>query len=131
MAKAKSKSGKASGESRTAEGKGFTLVRKGVYKTPNTTKLEITVKKLGTAPDDKKFVLKDGRLLKDMVELANALEYMSDDVFSHHVNNFKNDFKTWVEDVFSEKELAAEMHKAKTKADMQLALLRHIVKKTF
>ena len=129
-AKPKSSSSKSSDGSQTGA-TGGTIVQKRVYHTPNTTRLEILVKKIGTAPHDKKFVLKDGRLLKDFVELAHALEHMSDDVFNHHVNNFKNDFKKWVEDVFGEKELAAEIAKVKTRSDMQLAVLKHIVKQTF
>ena len=118
-----------SGRSRNSSG--VSIVQKSVYRTPNTTKLEIMVKKIGEAPPDKKFVLKDGRLLKDMVELSHALEHMSDDVFNHHVNSYKNDFKNWITDVFGEKELASQIEKAKTRTDLQLAILRHIVKKIF
>ncbi len=110
---------------------GVSIVQKRVYKTPNTTRLEILVKKIGEVPADKRFILKDGRLLKDMVELSHALEHMSDDVFNHHVNSYRNDFKNWVADVFGEKELASQIEKAKTRADMQLAILKHIVKTMF
>ena len=110
---------------------GVNIIRKSVYKTPNTTRLEIMVRNIGEAPPDKRFVLKDGRLLKDMVELSHALEHMSDDVFNHHVNAYRNDFKNWVGDVFGEKELASQIDKAKTRTDLQLAILRHIVKKIF
>lgn len=110
---------------------GTTVVQKAVYRTPNTTRLEILVKKIGEAPHDKRFVLKDGRVLKDLVELSHALEHMSDDVFSHHINAAKNDFRSWVKDVFGKNELAAQLEKAKTRADMQLAVLKHIVKETF
>ncbi|MBI2580910.1 hypothetical protein HYV85_03815 [Candidatus Woesearchaeota archaeon] len=127
MSKAKRSSEKSSGNA----GKGVTVVQKSVYRTPNTTRLEILVKKIGEAPHDKRFVLKDGRVLKDLIELSHAIEHMSDDVFSHHVNAFKNDFRNWVRDVFGKKELAAELEKAKTRSDIQLAVLRHIVKETF
>ncbi len=110
---------------------GTTVVQKAVYSTPNTTRLEILVKKVGEAPHDKRFVLKDGRILKDIVELAHALEHMSDDVFNHHVNAFRNDFRNWAKDVFGKSELAGELEKAKTRAEMQLAVLKHIVKETF
>jgi len=89
------------------------------------------VKKLGEAQNEKRFVLKDGRVLKDLVELAHALDYMSDDVFNHHVNQFRNDFGRWVADVFGEKELAASLDKAKTKNEVQLVVLKHIVKSAF
>ena len=111
---------------------GTTVIQKAVYRAPNnTTKLEILVKKIGEAPHDKCFVLKDGRVLKDLVELAHSLDHMSDDVFNHHVNNSKNDFRNWIRDVFGQKELAAELEKAKTRSDLQLAVLKHIVKETF
>lgn len=110
---------------------GTTVVRKAVYRSPNTTTLEILVRKIGEAPNDKRFVLKDGRVLKDLVELAHALDHMSDDVFNHHVNAFRNDFRNWVRDVFSQKELAAELEKAKTRSGLQLAVLKHIVRETF
>ena len=114
-----------------SDSSGMSIVQKSVYKTPNTTRLDILVKKIGEAPQDKKFILKDGRLLKDMVELSHALEHMSDDVFNHHVNSYRNDFKNWIADVFGEKELAAQIEKAKTRTDMQLAILKHIVKTMF
>lgn len=110
---------------------GTTVVRKAVYRSPNTTTLEILVRKIGEAPNDKRFVLKDGRVLKDLVELSHALDHMSDDVFNHHVNAFRNDFRNWVRDVFSQKELAAELEKAKTRSGLQLAVLKHIVRETF
>ena len=127
MSKAKRSSERSSGNA----GKGVTVVQKSVYNTPNTTRLEILVKKIGEAPHDKRFVLKDGRVLKDLVELSHALEHMSDDVFSHHVNAFRNDFRNWTKDVFGKSELAGELAKAKTRSDLQLAVLKHIVKETF
>ena len=124
--------GKKAKSASSKSNKGTTVVQKAVYRAPNnTTKLEILVKKIGEAPHDKRFVLKDGRVLKDLVELSHALEHMSDDVFNHHVNNSKNDFRNWVRDVFSQKELAAELEKAKTRSELQLAVLKHIVKETF
>ena len=130
MGKKNSSRSSSSAHSRS-DSSGMSIVQKRVYRTPNTTRLEILVKKIGEAPRDKRFVLKDGRLLKDMVELSHALEHMSDDVFNHHVNSYRNDFKNWIADVFGEKELAAQVEKAKTRTDMQLAILKHIVKTMF
>mgnify|MGYP001562947977 FL=1 len=123
--------GHKSGSAGNSAGDAFTVVQKRVYKTPNTTRLEILVRNIGEAPHDKRFVLKDGRLLKDFVEMAHALEHMSDDVFNHHVNAYKNDFRNWIRDIFGDKELAATIEKAKTRTEMQLAVLKHIVNKTF
>ena len=45
-------------------------------------------------------------------------------VFAHHVNSEKNDFATWINDVFGERWLAAKVRSAKTKAEMKNALRR-------
>ena len=83
---------------------------------------------LGEAPQEHHFYLRDGKRLKSLRELAEALENMSDDVFKHHVNEVKNDFSKWIEEIFGEKELAKEMKKAKSRIDTQLTILRHILK---
>ena len=41
------------------------------------------------------------------MDLADALRDMSDDLFSHHVNDARNDFANWVHHVFEEPDLDA------------------------
>ncbi len=94
-------------------------------------KVEITVKRFIEAPEDKRFVLNDGRILKDLKELADALEHMSEDVFRHHVNEAKNDFSNWARDVLNEKELAEDLQKLDSQLHAQIAVLKHIAKKAF
>jgi hypothetical protein len=72
------------------------------------------------------FKLKDGKELLNLHELAIALRQMNDDVFSHHVNENKNDFASWIKDCMGEKQLASELSKYKTKTSNELAVLRHI-----
>lgn len=91
--------------------------------------VKIVTQKLGEAPKEYHFVLQDGKKLKSLQELAGALETMGEDVFRHHVNEFKNDFATWINDVFNEKKLSDEMRKINDKVESELKLLRHIVKK--
>jgi hypothetical protein len=92
---------------------------------------KITLKKhiLGEAPQEKVFYLADGRKLKSLVELTEALENMTEDVFRHHVNEAKNDFSNWINDVFKDKELAQDMKDVRDKADAEIRLLKHFVKK--
>ncbi|MBM3200132.1 hypothetical protein FJZ53_04275 [Candidatus Woesearchaeota archaeon] len=52
------------------------------------------------------FYLSDGRALKSLRELAEALEDMSEETFRHHVNSEKNDFANWIRDVITDEELA-------------------------
>ena len=92
--------------------------------------LEVIIKKkiLGEAPEEHHFVVADGKRLKNVLELADALETMSEEIFRHHANEFKNDFSSWVRDVFYDHSLAEDISRAKTKFETQIAILRRIVK---
>src|SRR3989338_2785773 len=61
-------------------------------------KVKVTIRKkmFGKAPVEHTFYLKDGKQVKTMMELADQLEGMTDDVFQHHVNIMKNDFANWI-----------------------------------
>ncbi len=102
-----------------------------VGRSANLTYLELAAKKFVDAAEDKAFVLKDGRLLKNLKELADALEHMSEDVFSHHVNSGRNDFSNWVRDVLNESELAEDLQAIDGQLHAQIAVLKHIAKKAF
>ena len=79
--------------------------------------------------EDKFFELFNGERLSHFIELAHSLEEMRDEVLAHHVNKEKNDFATWIQDVFEEKDLAKEI-RLKTKAqDIQIIIYKYIIKK--
>ena len=92
--------------------------------------LEVIIKKkiLGEAPEEHHFVVADGKKLKNVLELADALETMSEEIFRHHANEFKNDFSSWVRDVFYDHSLAEDISRAKNKLETQIAILRRVVK---
>jgi len=98
-------------------------------KSSSTYEITIQRQRWGHAPEKYHFVLKSGQRIKSIQDLASSLEHMADDTFHHHVSEFKNDFSTWVEDVFNEKDLATEMQKVSNKIDTEIKLLRRIVKK--
>jgi hypothetical protein len=79
------------------------------------------------APEQYVFVLVDGRRLRDVKELADALDSMADHVYGHHVNPQRNDFAQWIEDIFREAELAAELRHSHNKHHAQIILYRHIL----
>ena len=93
-------------------------------------RVEVIIRKkvLGEAPEEHHFVVADGKKLKNVLELADALETMSEEIFRHHANEFKNDFSSWVKDVFYDHSLAEDISRAKTKFETQIAILRRIVK---
>lgn len=65
------------------------------------------------------FRLKNGTILRSILDLYHYLHIMPVTEFSHHVNGRKNDFAKWVGDVFSKKELSTKMKKCKTREEMR------------
>jgi len=92
--------------------------------------VEVIIRKklLGEAPVEHHFVVADGRKLKNIIELADALETMTEEIFSHHVNEAKNDFSNWVKDVFYDHSLAEDLSRAKNRLETQIVVLRRLVK---
>jgi hypothetical protein len=70
------------------------------------------------------FFMKSGQAIKTLGELMQVLEDMSDEDFSHHVNENKNDFALWTEHSLHNKDLANKIRSAKTRLAL-LALLEH------
>jgi hypothetical protein len=58
------------------------------------------------------FVLCTGAKLKSLLELAVAVRTMSDETFASHVTVNRNDFSSWVRDVFGMPELATKLFEA-------------------
>lgn len=73
-------------------------------------------KLLGNVPEEKVFWCSDGKVLKNMPELETALKEMSEETFSYHSNEIKNDFSNWVRDVIGDEELANNLQKSATSA---------------
>ena len=71
----------------------------------------------------------DGSEIKNLLELAHSIEKMSDDSFYYHVNENKNDFSSWVKDVFNQEELANEISKKNGRLETQAAILKFLVGK--
>ncbi len=68
---------------------------------------------LEDVPDRYAFLLKDGKKLLNVEELAKALRKMEHDVFYHHVSEEKNDFHNWIRDIVLDLELAEKIMNAK------------------
>ncbi len=65
-------------------------------------------------PEENMFMLSDGRKLRSLRDLRNALENMSEGIFSNHVYGRKNDFANWIKKIFNEPKLANITRKCKT-----------------
>jgi hypothetical protein len=86
-----------------------------------------TGKKSEDVPYELRFWVCDGRILKNVNDLANALRTMNKETFKYHVNRDKNDFSAWVAEVIGDKELAERMQRAKTQKEM-IEVVRKSVK---
>jgi len=64
------------------------------------------------------FKLYGGGTIHTLPGLQEALLDMSDIAFSHHCNNHRNDFSSWVKDVFNEPHLAKQLEQKKTRLAM-------------
>lgn len=77
-------------------------------------KCENTAEEARVSPE-LQFKLHEGNTISSIAELQKALVHMDDIAFAHHVNEHKNDFASWIKDVFKDETLANQMAKRKTK----------------
>jgi hypothetical protein len=82
-------------------------------------------KKAAEIPPENYFMLRDGTAIKSLEDLAMMLDKISDEDFSFHVNEEKNDFANWVMGVFGKKKLADALNALKDKKESQIFLLKH------
>ncbi len=80
----------------------------------------------GSAPEEQHFKIVNGQRAKDLKELLQVMQQMDEQVFQHHVNETKNDFSTWINDVFKNEQLAGEVRKARTRMEAEVTLQRFV-----
>jgi len=69
-------------------------------------------------PERHYFFLKTGEQIRSLGQLKEKLESIDDDTFSHHVNEYKNDFANWIRDVMHNNELADKINGLKSKTEI-------------
>jgi hypothetical protein len=65
---------------------------------------------LADVADDKRFFCQDGCVIKNLTELVDCLNHMTEEVFYHHVTSEKNDFSNWIRDVLGDEKLASKLN---------------------
>ena len=88
-------------------------------------------KLLKDAPPGKYFYTHNGMIIKNLDELAVALELMDAEVFEYHVKDEKNDFSNWTDYILEEHNLARELIKVKSKNASAVIVRKHIEKLSF
>jgi hypothetical protein len=72
-------------------------------------------RRLRDVPDEKRFWCQDGRIVRNLKELENALNDMSDETFHYHSGEGRSDFSNWIRDVVGDNKLANDLSKAKSR----------------
>lgn len=80
-------------------------------------------------PEEKAFWVSDGKYVKNLCELAEALDKMKEKTFKFHVNKKKNDFSEWIRNVIEDEKLADEVARLVMKDKIQIVLQRYLIKK--
>jgi hypothetical protein len=83
-------------------------------------------RRLTDVPDDKCFWCRDGRLIKNLKALEEALNDMSDETFHYHSSEGKKDFSNWTRDVVGDYKLANDLGKAKSRIQASKAVAQRI-----
>jgi hypothetical protein len=71
---------------------------------------------LADVPGEYIFYLNDGRILRNLEELMDIFNTLSDELYCYHANIEKNDFSSWVNDIIRDAKLARDLRKAKDKS---------------
>ncbi|MEM4398078.1 MAG: DUF5752 family protein, partial [Candidatus Woesearchaeota archaeon] len=106
-----------------------TQTKKKKDNTEKTKEKNKNLTKIMDAKPEHYFILVTGVPLKNIKELALALQTMDEWVFHHHVNHERNDFSNWIKDIFNEDALAEELREIKNIHETEKKLLRHLVSK--
>ena len=82
---------------------------------------------LTTVPQEHYFHAANGTIIRGILELDQALEHMSEETFSYHVNSTKNDFANWIRNIIKDEALAAKIGNTDNKQAMQIIVLRRVI----
>jgi fibronectin type 3 domain-containing protein len=80
-----------------------------------------------TALPSKYFHVRNGDVIRSIVELPSVLKAMDELAFNYHVQGMQNDFADWVEKTYGASDLASVMREIKTKEEM-IGLLDRIIR---
>ncbi len=82
-------------------------------KAKKVTKVKEEAQKfLADVPEEYVFRCQDGKIIRNMRELAETLSGMTDETFIYHSNIDKRDFSCWVRDIIGDEKLASDLEAA-------------------
>ncbi len=84
-------------------------------------------RRLADVPDDKRFWCHDGKIVRNLRELARALNDMSDETFRYHLSGGRNDFSKWIREVLGDGKLADEFSRVKSRMQASQVVTKSIL----
>jgi hypothetical protein len=81
---------------------------------------------LADVPEENKFHLNNGKVLRNLRELALEFPEMNQDTFQHHVTTEKNDFSNWIKYTIKDAALANTIANIKDKGRMHAAITHRV-----
>ncbi len=78
--------------------------------------MQKTHKFLVDVPAEQSFRSHDGQVLKSMKELFDSFSIMTDETYSYHCNQEKNDFSNWVREIIGDVKLARDLEGATSRS---------------
>ncbi len=87
---------------------------------------DIALKYLGNVKGGEEFYCCDGKVFRNLRELAEALRCMKREVFLYHANQSKNDFAAWIANCIGDGKLAEKIAHLKDPKLMRRAILDRI-----
>lgn len=82
---------------------------------------------LKEADEEELFYLQNGLTVSSVRDLVHQIKLMNQKIFDHHVTDEKNDFATWIKNVFKDKKLANNLEESSTKEEVIRVLEDRIV----
>ncbi|MDA8596998.1 hypothetical protein N9L26_01535 [Candidatus Pacebacteria bacterium] len=95
-------------------------------KRPTAKKGAADARVLVCANGEECFWTTDGKILRDLTELKEALDQISEETFVHHVNEERNDFADWVEQVLADRACATDLRKSTKPTTARTIVVRHL-----
>ncbi len=88
---------------------------------------KVASKKIMTeASPECSFWINNGPIVKDLVELRDVLNSISDEMYDYHTKRDGNDFSKWVEEVLKDIECAQKLKKARNRQEAIIIIEKYI-----
>lgn len=78
------------------------------------------------APQGKIFALANGQNIACLEELAYSLKFLPEEIYRQHVTATKNDFATWIQEVFGLEDLARTVSESSDRLHMAKYIIQYI-----